>query len=276
MAVEPSVSRKERSPEKEGPAEERSAEPQDVSKNRVKALIERFEREKIHKVPAQIGVPKNRLGLRDTEKSSGRRIDSLINFFEGEDIKAREEARRSKEIRRRQEPSRAEGDSAQQLREAREESLRDVPLETLRVEETPESGEEREAEIMKAISGGESSFKDSSETVVVEPESSAPYYVSEGEEEEGSQQEELALPAMVPSLEGEMGLAGGLVWALGVGKYVCNSKVPFSRAISPVLSDGVLVLAPTEEQAAMLLHLSQGEVSEAIMDLVSSVLSQHH
>ncbi|TRY49689.1 putative Secreted Protein [Cryptosporidium tyzzeri] len=252
----------------ESSVEEESEKPEELpdnNKSRVKMLIEHFEKENARNVPAPIGVPRNRLGLRNTEGSSEKKnIDSLINFFENEDIKAKEEAKKYKESIKKREMSRAEG-SVRQLEQIPEENL-EVQLESINVEESPESGEEREAEIMRAING-----EQPSEISRADSEGSDFTQTSNFDESQG----ELSVPIAIPNIYEEGKLAGGLAWALGVGKYVCNSKSAFSSLISPPLSKNLLVSAPSQEQTAKLLRLSGGEASDIIMDLVSSVLAQN-
>ncbi|EAK89650.1 signal peptide containing protein [Cryptosporidium parvum Iowa II] len=253
----------------ESSVEEESEKPEELpdnNKGRVKMLIEHFEKENARNVPAPIGVPRNRLGLRNTEGSSEKKnIDSLINFFENEDIKAKEEANKYKESIKKREMSRAEG-SVRQLEQIPEENLEEVQLESINVEESPESGEEREAEIMRVING-----EQPSEISRADSEGSDFTQTSNFDESQG----ELSVPIAIPNIYEEGKLAGGLAWALGVGKYVCNSKSAFSSLISPPLSKNLLVSAPSQEQMAKLLRLSGGEASDIIMDLVSSVLAQN-
>ncbi|KAL3126764.1 signal peptide containing protein [Cryptosporidium hominis] len=253
----------------ESSVKEESEKPEELpdnNKSRVKMLIEHFEKENARNVPAPIGVPRNRLGLRNTEGSSEKKnIDSLINFFENEDIKAKEEANKYKESIKKREMSRTEG-SVRQLEQIPEEDLEEVQLESINVEESPESGEEREGEIMRAING-----EQPSEISRVDSEGSDFTQTSNFDEP----QEELSVPIAIPNIYEEGKLAGGLAWALGVGKYVCNSKSAFSSLISPPLSKNLLVSAPSQEQMAKLLRLSGGEASDIIMDLVSSVLAQN-
>ncbi|CUV08083.1 unnamed protein product [Cryptosporidium hominis] len=253
----------------ESSVKEESEKPEELpdnNKSRVKMLIEHFEKENARNVPAPIGVPRNRLGLRNTEGSSEKKnIDSLINFFENEDIKAKEEANKYKESIKKREMSRTEG-SVRQLEQIPEEDLEEVQLESINVEESPESGEEREGEIMRAING-----EQPSEISRVDSEGSDFTQTSNFDEP----QEELSVPIAIPNIYEEGKLAGGLAWALGVGKYVCNSKSAFSSLISPTLSKNLLVSAPSQEQMAKLLRLSGGEASDIIMDLVSSVLAQN-
>ncbi|OII75277.1 retinitis pigmentosa GTPase regulator-like protein [Cryptosporidium ubiquitum] len=245
---------------------EESEELPDPNKSRVKMLIERFERENARNMPVPIGVPRNRLGLRDTERNTPKKnVDSLINFFEAEDIKAKEEAKRYQESKQKREMSRAES-SVLQLQENPEEDLGEIQTENTKIEESPESGEEREAEIMRSING-----EPSSELSNVGSETSV---VSQNLDYDESQ-EELSLPLIIPSIDGQHELAGGLIWALGVGKYVCNSKTSPAKFIFPPLSSNVLVSAPNQEQITKLLQLSGSEVSEMIADLVSSVLNQN-
>lgn len=276
---EPSVSKEEsiqipfeetqevtvRSPEKK--EIEESEELPETNKNRVKMLIEHFERENALKMPTPIDVPRNKLGLRDTESTTKKNVDNLINFFEAEDIKAKEEARRYQETKKKREMARVES-SFGKSQEASEEDLEEFLLENTRNEESPESGEEREGEIMKAINGEPLSEVSEPEP---EPESST---ISQNFDYDESQ-EELSLPAIIPSIDEQDELAGGLIWALGVGKYVCNPKNDLTKFISSPLSSNVLVSAPSQEQITKLLQLSGGEASEMIMDLVSSVLTQN-
>ncbi|KAJ1606636.1 signal peptide containing protein [Cryptosporidium canis] len=244
---------------------EESMNMQDTNKSRVKMLIERFEKENMRSPPTPIGVPKNKLGLRDTEGGAKKNIDSLINFFETEDIRAKEEARKSQESKLKREESKSE-DSIPSFNVAPEEDLAEAQQERMYSEETPESGEERETEIMRSING-ESSSRESE----IEAEKSRSFQTFS---EEGSQ-EELDLPFMLPGIEERNGLAGGLMWALGVGKHVCNLKSPLAKATFPVLADNVLVSAPSEEQILKLLQLSGNEVSESIMDLLLSAINQN-
>ncbi|KAH8583531.1 signal peptide containing [Cryptosporidium sp. chipmunk genotype I] len=245
---------------------EKPAELPEANKSKVKMLIEHFEKENVRNMPAPIGIPRNKLGLRNTGGSSeNKNIDNLINFFENEDIKAKEEAKKYQEGIKKREVSRTEG-SVGQLQQTSEEDLGEIQLESMNIEESPESGEEREAEIMREING-----EPSSETSGVELESSNFSQTSNYEES----QEELSVPIAIPNIYEQDKLAGGLIWALGIGKYVCNSKNTFSKSISPPLSNNVLVSAPSQEQMAKLLQLSGGEVSGMIMDLVLSVLAQN-
>ncbi|KAK9171228.1 putative Secreted Protein [Cryptosporidium meleagridis] len=253
----------------EGSVEEESEKPEESqgnNKSRVKMLIEHFEKENARNAPAPIGVPRNRLGLRSTEGSGEKKnIDNLINFFENEDIKAKEEAKKYNESIKKREMSKPEG-SVRQLEQIPEENLEQVQLESISVEESPESGEEREAEIMRAING-----EQSSEMSRADSEGSDFTQTSNYDESQG----ELSVPTAIPTIYEEGKLAGGLAWALEVGKYVCNSKGALSSLISPPLSKNLLVSAPSQEQMEKLLQLSGGEASDIIMDLLSSVIAQN-
>ncbi|KAJ1606954.1 signal peptide containing protein [Cryptosporidium canis] len=244
---------------------EESMNMQDTNKSRVKMLIERFEKENMRSAPTPIGVPKNKLGLRDTEGGAKKNIDSLINFFESEDIRAKEEARKSQESKLKREESKSEN-SIPLFNVAPEEDLAESQQERMYSEETPESGEEKEIEIMRSINGESSSMESE-----IEAEKSRSVRAFS---EEGSQKE-LDLSFMLPGIEERNGLAGGFMWALGVGKHVCNLKSPLAKATFPVLANNVLVSAPSEEQILKLLQLSGNKVSESIMDLLLSAINQN-
>ncbi|KAF7455972.1 retinitis pigmentosa GTPase regulator-like protein [Cryptosporidium felis] len=253
----------------EEPEKEQSEQPlsiPEVNKSRVKTLIEQFERENPLNKPIPTQIPRNRLGLRNIGNSGPEKnIDNLINFFEKEDIKAREEAQRYNESKQRKLLQKLEG-PIQPQKETDSEPLKEPNLEESEIEGIPESSERREEDTTEVIGIGDFATEDS---LGMSQERSG--VLTSADEDEI--QEDFSLPVTIPSIDDQNGLVGGVSWALSIGKYLSSGKNFLPKPASFKLSDGVLILAPSGEQIKKLLQLSEEEVSSTIMELVASTIS---
>ncbi|KAH7650233.1 signal peptide containing [Cryptosporidium bovis] len=271
---------------------------QDANGNRVKMLIERFENENRVNKPSLITSPRNKLGFRDTEKSSPekRSIDNLINFFELESIKNKEvmgtplpkkntnnypkEVESADISEQKQEQTLVENSDGDnnQLKgghfDSKEYNIGDISSETTKHLGSDEINDSDMEDIASNSFDAKSYSTEQSSNIDSEVSEKSPSLSSEGINRrlfnlysilDGIEYSALPFPGRTFN-----DMAGGIEWALSLGKAVCEkSKVLFNPMLYPTL-DGGIIKSPTKDERRKLMQSIDDMITDDILDIVSN------
>ncbi|KAH8740812.1 signal peptide containing protein [Cryptosporidium ryanae] len=266
-----------------------------VNEGRVKMLIRHFENENKVSKPTLIVSPRNKLGIRDTEKSSPEKksIDSLINFFEYENIKNRNEKLIGMPLSSRNRNKYLKKEDSADNNEQQKEVLLEK---SSRYTNKLGSGYSESKEYSDTGYESEHTAYDKSvksdldlEDIVLDQQSTQ----SDRDSNSEVSDESLSFPTgdmnrklfnvystsdgieysvlSFPNYNsGE--LAGGLEWAFNLGKSVCNkSDVLLSPKLYPTLEDGI-VKSPMRQEKQKLMQTIDSATADEILDLVLNIL----
>ncbi|KAK6588384.1 signal peptide containing [Cryptosporidium xiaoi] len=270
---------------------------QGPNENRVKMLIERFENENKVNKPSLITSPRNKLGFRDTEKSSPekRSIDNLINFFELESIKNKE-VMGTPLSKKNTNNYQKEVESADISEQKQEQTLvdnsdgnnnqinnddfdskynsGDVSLETTKNLGSDEINDSDMDDIDSNSFDAESYSTEQSNNINSEVSDK-----SLSSSNEGMGRRLLNLYSTLNGIEystlpfpgrSSNDMAGGIDWALSLGKAVCEkSKVLFNPMLYPTLEGGI-IKSPTKDEKHKLMQSIDDMITDDILDIVSN------